>query len=88
MEHRADDTEEALTKRLNEFYNQTKPIISHYSSQGIVKNIVADKSFGEVWADMLKQLNRLPTVADKNPKMVKLGAGEKKYWCSCGKSKQ
>merc|ERR1719440_2627311 len=36
---RADDTEEALTKRLQGYHSQTVPILAHYAPAGVVKKV-------------------------------------------------
>jgi adenylate kinase len=35
---RADDTEEALTKRLQGYHSQTVPILAHYEPMGVVSH--------------------------------------------------
>jgi len=37
LQHRADDTEEAVRTRLAAYHAQTAPIIPHYSAQGVVR---------------------------------------------------
>merc|ERR1712039_798197 len=46
---RADDTAEALKKRLNGYHKQTVPILDHYRPDGIVAQVTANKSMAEVW---------------------------------------
>ena len=46
---RADDTEEALSKRLEGYHSQTVPILAHYEPTGIVKRVDANRSPDEVW---------------------------------------
>ena len=36
---RADDTEEALTKRLQGYHEQTVPILAHYAPAGVVSKV-------------------------------------------------
>ena len=46
---RADDTEEALSKRLESYHAQTVPILDHYSPAGVVSRVDADKAPDAVW---------------------------------------
>lgn len=46
---RADDTEESLKVRLDEYAKQTAPVLDFYAAKGIVKNIDASKAIDEVW---------------------------------------
>ena len=46
---RADDTEEALAKRLEGYHAQTVPILAHYEPTGIVNRIDANKDPKKVW---------------------------------------
>jgi len=46
---RADDTEEALTKRLESYHAQTVPILDHYSPAGVVTKVDANQKPEVVW---------------------------------------
>ena len=46
---RADDTEEALTKRLEGYHAQTVPILDHYAPVGVVSKVDANKAPEAVW---------------------------------------
>jgi len=46
---RADDTEEALGKRLESYHAQTVPILDHYSPAGVVKKVDANQKPDVVW---------------------------------------
>jgi len=46
---RADDTEEALGKRLEGYHAQTVPILDHYSPAGVVSKVDANKAPEVVW---------------------------------------
>merc|ERR1719373_876614 len=46
---RADDTEEALTKRLESYHAQTVPILDHYSPAGVVTKVDANQKPELVW---------------------------------------
>merc|ERR1719333_1110652 len=47
---RADDTEEALAKRLQGYHAQTVPILDHYEPTGVVIKVDANKKPEEVWS--------------------------------------
>jgi adenylate kinase len=46
---RADDTEEALAKRLKGYHEQTVPILEHYQPQGIVVKVNANQDMDTIW---------------------------------------
>merc|ERR1712084_188705 len=49
---RADDTAEALKKRLDGYKNQTVPILNHYGPRGVVKHIDGGAPITQVWAEV------------------------------------
>jgi adenylate kinase len=49
---RADDTEEALTKRLKGYHEQTVPILQHYEPKGIVKRVDANRDMDIIWSSI------------------------------------
>jgi adenylate kinase len=53
---RSDDTIEQLTVRLEEYNKLTKPVLTHYEKQNVVKNINASQNINEVYADVKKAL--------------------------------
>jgi len=53
---RADDTEEALTKRLQGYHEQTVPILAHYEPAGVVAKVDANVAPDEVWGSIEKVL--------------------------------
>ena len=53
---RADDTEEALTKRLQGYHDQTVPILDHYEPAGVVSKVDANVKPDEVWTSIEKVL--------------------------------
>jgi len=53
---RADDTEEALTKRLQGYHDQTVPILAHYEPAKVVAKVDANVAPDEVWASIEKVL--------------------------------
>ena len=46
---RANDTEEALSKRLESYHAQTVPILDHYSPAGVVTKVDANQKPEVVW---------------------------------------
>jgi len=54
---RADDTAEALKKRLDGYKNQTLPILDHYGPRGIVRTIDGGKGIKEVWEQVTAALS-------------------------------
>jgi adenylate kinase len=48
LTQRADDNEEAVTKRLNEYDSKTKPLIEYYTQQGLLRSIDAEGDVDEV----------------------------------------
>merc|ERR1712048_820952 len=49
---RADDTAEALKKRLQSYDNETTPILEHYKPHGIVKTVDGTQAMEAVWVDV------------------------------------
>ena len=49
---RADDTEEALGKRLEGDHAQTVPILAHYDPTGVVAKVDANVGIDEVWSQI------------------------------------
>ncbi|KAL3923675.1 MAG: hypothetical protein SGPRY_004145 [Prymnesium sp.] len=46
---RADDTEQALTQRLDSYHKQTVPILAHYEPTGVVEKVDANVAPDAVW---------------------------------------
>ncbi|MGL6106838.1 adenylate kinase [Romboutsia sp.] len=53
---RADDTEETVSKRIQVYLDETKPLVNYYSSQGIIANINGQQSIDKVFEDIVKAL--------------------------------
>ena len=49
---RADDTEEALTSRLQSYHAQTVPILDHYAPAGVVSKVDANVAPDAVWSSI------------------------------------
>jgi adenylate kinase len=58
LEGRADDTPEAIAKRLQIYHEQTEPLIQHYLATGKVVGIHADRLEDEVFAEIQEALER------------------------------
>ena len=56
---RKDDNEESLKKRLEEFHNNTRPVVEYYESQNIVHNINGDQSIKDEYNEIQKVLEGL-----------------------------
>lgn len=54
---RKDDTIESLQTRLQEYQNQTEPVLKFYEAKGLVKHINANQPIEKVWADVETALN-------------------------------
>jgi adenylate kinase len=52
LEQRADDTEDALKKRLESYHAQTVPILAHYEPGGVVAKIDGNQTTELVWNSM------------------------------------
>ena len=55
---RKDDTIESLSVRLDEYANQTQPVLDFYDEKGLVKRINASQPIETVWADTQKALEK------------------------------
>lgn len=53
---RKDDTEETVTKRIEVYLEQTKPLIDYYKEKGILVEINGEKSIDEVFSDIVSSL--------------------------------
>jgi adenylate kinase len=58
-EGRADDTPEAIRRRLNLYHEQTEPLIEHYRARGNLVGIPADKPIEEVFAEIQHALDQV-----------------------------
>jgi adenylate kinase len=58
VEHRKDDTPEAIAKRLELYHRETEPLIGHYRAQGNLIGIHADRSVDQVFAEVQEALEQ------------------------------
>ena len=56
LTQRKDDTLESLTTRLDEYHNNTQPVIEYYRDMELVRDIDASKAVDEVYADVAKHI--------------------------------
>jgi adenylate kinase len=50
---RADDKEDVIANRLKVYEAQTRPLVEHYQSRGLLKVVNADQPVGKVYAEFL-----------------------------------
>ena len=55
---RKDDTIERLQVRLQEYQNQTQPVLDYYEKKGLVQTIDSNQQIEKVWADVEKALDQ------------------------------
>ena len=53
---RADDNEETVSKRIQVYLDETKPLVDYYSKEGIIANINGEQSIDKVFADIVDAL--------------------------------
>ena len=53
---RADDNEETVSKRIQVYLDETKPLADYYAKEGILSNINGQQSIDEVFADIVAAL--------------------------------
>lgn len=56
--HRADDTEETVSKRINVYTNQTQPLIDYYKAKGKLVSVNGDQSADDVFAEIVEKLSQ------------------------------
>lgn len=56
LSSRKDDNAESLKTRLDEYVQNTKPVIDYYQSQDKVISINADRGIEEIWSDLQEKL--------------------------------
>jgi adenylate kinase len=58
LESRADDTPEAIAKRLALYHEQTEPLVGHYRLRGNLVGIHGDRSIDEVFSELQEALEQ------------------------------
>ena len=62
LEGRADDTDEAIQRRLDNYHRETQPLIEYYRVRGNLVPIHGDRSENEVFAEIQQALEQVPAV--------------------------
>jgi adenylate kinase len=60
LEGRADDTDEAIKRRLDNYHRETEPLIEYYRTRGNVVSIHANRTENEVFAEIQSALEQVP----------------------------
>jgi adenylate kinase len=60
LEGRADDTDEAIQRRLDNYHRETEPLIEYYRTRGNLVPIHGDRSENEVFAEIQRALEQVP----------------------------
>ena len=60
IEGRADDTDEAIQRRLENYHRETEPLIEHYRVRGNLVPIHGDRSENQVFAEIQSALEQVP----------------------------
>jgi len=63
IEGRADDTPEAIQRRLSLYHEETEPLVEYYRSRGNVVGIHGDRSENAVFAEIQQALEQAGAVA-------------------------
>jgi adenylate kinase len=58
-EGRADDTPEAIDRRLADYHEKTEPVVEHYRASGNLVQVHAERSIDEVWAEIARVLEQV-----------------------------
>ena len=53
-EGRADDTPEAINRRLADYHEKTEPVVEHYRATGNLVQVHAERSIEDVWAEIAR----------------------------------
>jgi adenylate kinase len=67
LEHRSDDTEEIIRRRLALYHEVTYPIVEWYSSRGILVSVDAMRPVAQVAHQVLTALESMSTLVDLVP---------------------
>jgi adenylate kinase len=58
-EGRADDTPDAIDRRLADYHEKTEPVVEHYRASGNLVQVHAERSIDEVWAEISRVLEQV-----------------------------
>lgn len=65
LQQRPDDKEEVVVKRLEVYERQTRPLVDHYSKQGVLRVVAGEGELDEVFERMESAALARPVPADK-----------------------
>ena len=60
VEGRADDTDEAIQRRLDNYHRETEPLIEYYRTRGNLVPIHGNRSENQVFAEISRALEQVP----------------------------
>ena len=60
IEGRADDTDDAIRRRLENYHRETEPLVEYFRVRGNLVTIHADRSENEVFAEIQSALEQVP----------------------------
>ena len=60
IEGRADDTDESIRRRLENYHRETEPLIEYYRVRGNLVTIHGERSESEVFAEVQNALEQVP----------------------------
>jgi adenylate kinase len=60
LEGRADDTDEAIQRRLDNYHRETEPLIEYYRTRGNLVPIHGNRTENEVFAEVQRALEQVP----------------------------
>ena len=60
LEGRADDTDEGIQRRLDNYHRETEPLIEYYRTRGNLVPIHGDRNENEVFAEIQRALEQVP----------------------------
>jgi adenylate kinase len=62
VEGRADDTDDAIHRRLDNYHRETEPLIEYYRTRGNLVTIHADRSENEVFMEIQRALDQVAVI--------------------------
>ncbi|MBU1111003.1 nucleoside monophosphate kinase [Patescibacteria group bacterium] len=62
IEHRIDETPEAISMRLKLYFERTVPVLDYYREKGLLVKINGNKGIEEIQEDILKIINPQPSI--------------------------
>jgi adenylate kinase len=60
LEGRADDTDDGIRRRLENYHRETEPLIEYYRTRGNLVPVRGDRTENQVFADIQQALERVP----------------------------